>query len=366
MRVFCLGKTGTRLISGMALGLVLAVAAPLRAQTEEERAGARAVATEGAQAFNEGRWADAVDLFTRAESLVHAPPHLLYLARAHEKLGHLVKARELFQKIVRETLAPGAPEAFRSAQTEAATEAQQIEARLPYLTIRLEGNDGKEVAVTMDGARVPPALLGVPRPVDPGEHKLEGVGQGLRAEMQTIQLAEAARESVTLKFVADPAATLPGAAAAPAATTAPELLPSASPGPAPSGTPTDAGAERRGDSLRVPAYIALGVGALGLGAGTFFVLRSSSKRSDADELYEERCQPSCLVGDPAAEEVAALDDDARSAQTLGIISYVVGGVGVAAGVTLLVLGGSESQAANDGLKIRPYLGVARAGLTGSF
>jgi len=47
------------------------VAFDAAAQTDEERAGARAAAQEGASAFREKRWADSIDLFTRAESLVH-------------------------------------------------------------------------------------------------------------------------------------------------------------------------------------------------------------------------------------------------------------------------------------------------------
>src|SRR5262245_168260 len=86
------------------------------AQTDEQRAAARAVATEGAAAFNQGRFKDAVDLFTRAEALVHAPPHLLFLARAHAKLGQFVKAREAYMKILKEQLTANAPPAFRNAQ----------------------------------------------------------------------------------------------------------------------------------------------------------------------------------------------------------------------------------------------------------
>ncbi|HEX9621815.1 MAG TPA: tetratricopeptide repeat protein, partial [Polyangiaceae bacterium] len=85
-------------------------------------AGARAAATEGAKAFQEGRWQDAVDLFTRAESLVHAPPHLLFLARAQVKLGRLVAARELYNKILREPLAGDAPPAFLTAREAAEAE----------------------------------------------------------------------------------------------------------------------------------------------------------------------------------------------------------------------------------------------------
>jgi hypothetical protein len=57
-------------------------AAPTWAQNDEDRAGARTMATEGAKAFAAQRWSEAIDLFTRAEALVHAPSHLLFLARA--------------------------------------------------------------------------------------------------------------------------------------------------------------------------------------------------------------------------------------------------------------------------------------------
>src|ERR1700748_520497 len=94
---------------------------PVRAwaQSDQERAGARALANEGAQAFDEKRWADVVDLFSRAESLVHAPPHLLLIARAQVHLGHWVSAREAYLKIIRENVADSAPKSFREAQVAA-------------------------------------------------------------------------------------------------------------------------------------------------------------------------------------------------------------------------------------------------------
>src|SRR5688572_28290531 len=99
------------LASTLALALL---AAPQRAaaQSDEQRAAARSLATDGAAAFNEGRYQDAIDMMTRAESLVHAPPHLLFIARSEENLGRLVKAREAYLKIVKEQIPPGAPGAF--------------------------------------------------------------------------------------------------------------------------------------------------------------------------------------------------------------------------------------------------------------
>jgi hypothetical protein len=117
-----------------ALGGVLLHAADAGAQTDQERAGARAAATQGAEAFSQKRYADAVDLFTRAESLVHSPSHLLYMARSFEKLGKLVQAREAYLKITREPIGPTTPAAFKSAKDEAQSALSSLEPRVPYVT----------------------------------------------------------------------------------------------------------------------------------------------------------------------------------------------------------------------------------------
>ncbi|MGC4065119.1 MAG: hypothetical protein QM784_10830 [Polyangiaceae bacterium] len=54
--------------------------------------------------------------FNRAEKLVHAPTHLLYIARSNVKLGYLVRAQEAYQQLIREQLGASAPQAFRDAQ----------------------------------------------------------------------------------------------------------------------------------------------------------------------------------------------------------------------------------------------------------
>ena len=94
--------------------------APSFAVTDTERAGARAAANQGADAFDQGKWAEAVELFSHAEALVHSPIHLSYIARAQLKLGHWVEAYELFNRIKREPVeAPvSAPVAEEAADAE--------------------------------------------------------------------------------------------------------------------------------------------------------------------------------------------------------------------------------------------------------
>lgn len=120
-----------------------------------------------------------------------------------------------------------------------------------------------------------------------------------------------------------------------------------------------------GNGKRIAAYVALGVGAVGLGAGTFFVLSSHSKHSQANDKYAA-CGGSagCTNSNPLSSEVGSLDDSARSARTLGIVSYAVGVVGIGAGVTLFVLSGDKKQA--SGWSFSPQLGLNGARVTGTF
>src|SRR3954466_13075470 len=115
-----LGTSGGRRVAvGLVAALLATEVSPAFAQSDQERAGARSAATEGAQAFRDHNWSQAADLFMRAESLVHAPPHLLYLARAEANLGHLVKAQEAYRKILHEKLEASSPAVFREAQRDA-------------------------------------------------------------------------------------------------------------------------------------------------------------------------------------------------------------------------------------------------------
>ena len=117
--------------------------------------------------------------------------------------------------------------------------------------------------------------------------------------------------------------------------------------------------------MRTASYVSLGVGVVGVAAGTIFALSSSSKRSEADDLYAEHCNPACDVSDPAAQKVAELDDSAGTAKTLSIVSFVVGGLGLAAGGTLFFLS-AKKEASAQAFSIRPVVGFGSAGVTGSF
>jgi hypothetical protein len=143
--------------------------------------------------------------------------------------------------------------------------------------------------------------------------------------------------------------------------------------PAPSATTP---AEDRGTTpsdekpgwLKYTPYAAFGVGAIGLTLGTIFGLSSASARSDADDLDAELradCGTQCRTTDPRTKKIDSLDEDARSAQTLSVVGFIVGGVGVAGGVVLLILDPGGEEAAS-GFTMTPRVGLGSVGVSGAF
>jgi len=133
------------------------------------------------------------------------------------------------------------------------------------------------------------------------------------------------------------------------------------------GAPVD----RPTSPLRIASYAALGVGVVGLGAGTFFALGAKSKADEAKDLCGGNLAACKLdVGSPDAKKVTQLNNDSGSSKTLAIVGFAVGGVGVAAGITMLVLSSGSSSSAQSGRplapKVMPWIGYNSAGVTGQF
>jgi hypothetical protein len=298
--------------------------------------------------------------------LVHALPHLLYMARAAEKQGQLVRAREIYLKIGREQLVAGAPRAFLDAQQSAEQELRAVEARIPYVTINLEGARSSEVRVTMDEREVPAVLLGVPFPADPGNHVIVANGQGIGSDPAKVSLRESARERVTLKVAAKSSATT--TTVNPSATTQPPNSTSSTPSAvattpkAPSPT-SDKGTQTT-SKPPILAYTALGVGAVGVGLGTVFLIGRSSKQSDADKGFDDCKTRVCSRSE--IDNILDKDKKAATAGTLSIVGFGVGAAAISAGIYLLLTHDSKPKTTATSTQFVPYVGPGQVGATLSF
>ncbi len=320
----------------------MGVGTTAHAQTDEARAQARAAATQGLKALQDGRYKDALDLCTRAETLMHAPTHLLLIGRAQTKLGHLVEAQEAYIKIERERLASNAPRAFVDAQAAAVDEQAALAPRVPTLKVDVEGGSPSDLQITLDGAPFSSALVGMASPINPGSHTFAVTSASATADPVTVTVAEGSKQNVTLNLKLTVAAEPPSQPAPAAADVTPEAPP-----------PQHSG-------LTTGGWIGVGVGVAGLIAGTVFVVKNHSDRNDANALCG-------AMGCPLSKrsDIASFDDSADSAATLSWVSYGVGAVGLVTGGVLLWIGHGKHAAPQSG-RVTPWLGTRATGVQVTF
>jgi hypothetical protein len=340
-------------LSFRAFGLTLALGAGALLSTTDaradepsaaDRATARTLAQEGYLALRDKDYATAADRFGRAVALVHAPTLLRDLARSQVGLGKLVDAHENYSLIIREGVAPDAPAPWVQAVADAKAEIVSIPPRLPWVTITVAGPT--EPVVTIDGVTVAAASLGVKRPADPGRHEIRAAAKGYYTAKKIVVLKEG--ESVNIGFELE------------------DAPPEANPEPVetPVTTAPDAPTE---PAWRKPAIIsAFAVGGAGLVLGGVTGAMALSKHS--------KLSTDCPSGSCGPDHKSDLD----SYHTLGKLStigFIVGGVGAATGVVLLLVkprGSSDATAAaarqqqRRTVSVTPFLGLASAGVEGTF
>ena len=154
--------------------------------------------------------------------------------------------------------------------------------------------------------------------------------------------------------------------AAPVEPVQPELVPSSTPEP----TPPPLSVSTSDDGFfqsPLPAYISLGVGAVGVGLGVLFLTQRSSATSDADSKFDV-CLESQACGPSDQTEMEELDEKAATRGTLSAVSFGAGAVGLGAGLALLLMNGTteEGPPTATGVTVQPYASANELGFWGRF
>ncbi|MEO6419017.1 MAG: hypothetical protein ABIP39_06405 [Polyangiaceae bacterium] len=158
----------------------------------------------GVGAAQADRWNEALDAFTRANTLYPEPTILLNLAGAQMHTGHLVTACESYRRFLR---SPNIPDDQRMAAAHALDEATSKVAHLK-ISIR-DGEPGDRVE--LDHVTVSSAALGEELPVDPGEHTVVLVRPAAAPIRSTFTLHTSETRVVTLATPPAAALTEPAA-----------------------------------------------------------------------------------------------------------------------------------------------------------
>jgi hypothetical protein len=191
--------------------------------------------------------------------------------------------------------------------------------------------------------------------VRPGAHHFTAQWEGQSPESREIELGVSGAHEVKFGWV-QPAP--PPEPAAPAPVMVPPPQPAAA-----SVTSSDDGFWQS----PVPAYISLGVGAVGVGLGVVFLVQRSSATSDADERYDACLESlACVASDQG--EMERLDEKAATMGTLSVVSFGVGAAALGLGAALLLMnGGDEEEAPRAaGITVQPYASAHELGLWGRF
>jgi hypothetical protein len=321
--------------------------------TDDERAAARMLGTDGVRAAMAGDCRTAVDKLSRAEALVHAPTTALPLAKCQFQLGKLVAGTEILNRMLNEALPANAPEPWVDAKKQVQPLLDANTPKIGKLRVHVDRPAGAvgDVEVTVDGSPVPSVLLDNDRPTDPGAHHVTATAAGFTTVSTDVSLTEGQSRTVSLRIEPLP----PGATPAASATPAGAAVPAAAVSPAP-GADTSAPSPNR-----TPAYVILGIGGAGLVVGTIFGIVALGNKSSLDT--------DCPAGKNAcpaskASDVSSLNSSLNTNSLLSTIGLAVGVVGVGVGGYLLLSASSSSP--KTGVTVRPWLGLGSAGLNGSF
>lgn len=283
-----------------ALGLVAVRPGPARAQQNPQ---AEQLFRRGQALVKEGKFAEGCETLEASQRLESNVTTLLNLAACREKNGQLATAWALFLRAAAEARkTPSDHVLVQVAIDRSAT----IEPRLPYLTVSVPDTSRVEgLVISVDGRDLDPAEYNQGIPVDPGSHDVVGRAPGHEPWRTTAAIAAAERKSVEVPRFKEVAKLAP-----------------APPRPDRADAARDAGATPRGmPGLRKAAIGAGAVGVVGLAAMTAFGLQARSTWNQAQ-----------------ADNDDELRRDAESRAGLATIGGVVGVAGVAAGVTLWLVG----------------------------
>lgn len=312
------------IIAELALGAALLAASPATAHAQTASSAAETLFQDGKALLARGQLKEACEKLAASHKLEPAVGALAALGACYEKDGRTAAALTTFRAGL--SLAQSRRDAREKVFAEKIAE---LEPSVPTVLFSaapgVRGASG--VSLELDTLTLDLAVVGSELAVDPGAHRLT-VRAPQRAPRETTFTVKSGERGFPLRIELGPPADASGA------------------GPS------------EGDSIQKPVAIALmGAGALGLGLGTFFGIRTLSLASDAKSL--------CRTGTDCADYRGAQDryDSGKGTATAANVFFGLGLAAAGAGVVLYVLAPS---AAKTGLAPAVGPGLAGASYTGSF
>lgn len=300
---------------------------------QDKEALAEALYKSALDLMEQGKNEEACPKLKQSQEIDPAVGTLLYLGLCYERVGKPASAWAAYRAAGEASRKANQPERREIALERAA----KIEPTLSTLTLvmapeaRVPG-----LHILLDGAPVGTASLGVPMPVDPGQHVVEVIAPGHETSSQDVVVdPNGATHTLNLRALSAVEPAPAAAASAPAQDSRRVDL--------------DPGADL--STQQIVGLVVGGIGVLGLAAGTYFGFRSHSKETEARDQctdYPTDCPPTGL----------ASNEDAQTYAGYANAGFAVGGAALLGGIALYLTSPDETTS-GAGVRIGP--GVQKAG-----
>ncbi len=313
----------------LAAAVLLGALSSPRAAAAGDVALAEALFRQGRALMDKGDYSAACPKLKESFAQDEATGTLLALALCQEMAGQTASAWATYSEVVTRARREG-----RADREQAALEQlQALDPKLSRLTIEVDASLASVpgAVVKRDGHQIGTGAWGVPSAVDPGEHVVLATAPGKRSWKAT----------VTIKPVADAQVV-----------EVPPLVDESPPPPAPVSPPepprpppptiakpvmlsANSAAPSNGPPLRTIGLVIGGAGIAALGVSGFFAIRAKNLDRESQD------NNACDQNNTCTREGLSKRNEAVDAANAATIALVAGGVLTAAGVTLVLVGGSK-------------------------
>jgi hypothetical protein len=294
---------------------------------------------QGTSLFGAKRYALALEQFKKSYDIVPSPNSGLYVARCHVEMGQNREAFAQFKKVIAEAEARAKTEPkYIPTRDSAKGEMDELLAKIATITVNVSGGiEGSSLKV--GGVIVPKEEWGTLLPVEPGPVEVILETPGKQPTIQRLEVKKGARETANIAPPADTAVVAPP----------PPPPPETSDGP----------------SAMLPLAITFGgIGIIGMG---MFGVAGAMSLSTYSELED-----ACPTGTCPPSQNETIDRGQRE-QLIANIGVIVGGVGLAAGATFLIIelatgggGGDASTKEAAAVDVDVDVGPGYVGVSGKF
>lgn len=349
------------------------------AQTDAQRAEARDLVLQANARFEAGDYAEALRLSRAADDIMHSPITGFNVARALERSGKLLQAREKAWAVVRSPQTTQESSAASAARQEAQALVTSLDARIPWILVEVHGAPAEspgapaqtpggpaqtpggpaeiaEAHLTVDGESL---QSGSGLEVNPGRHLFRASAPGYEPSEVEVTVAEVPRGAdkegsrahpkrivVTLKRLVEPVQPVePVGGATPGPTPEPDTPQDGIVPPEPQG-----GSQSLWSKIPPLGWVGFGVGALGVGVGAGTGIWAITETSS---IRNESCS-----GDQCDR---ASEDNRSTVKTVAGVSNVAWAVGlVGVGVGLYAVFSHRKEAASSTELRQPGFELGRA------